>query len=594
MQFELTFFIDCMNFRKAILLMTIYSLFSSATYAQNPWLDSMHSVADVQKEDINKVWTLITLSEAYKFTYADSGLYYGRQALSLAEKLKFDVGIFWSIVAIDKSLYTLGNYSLELDYAFKAYPLGKKLNQTSTIGWANGTLGDCYFNLGDYNSALKYYREVIKTAEEKSLIDLSSIYSATVPVFVKLHLYDSALIYAKKGYELFKINPLLNNENSDDGKYSKCFTYRFLGEAYVGKNDYSSALYYFHLSLLYTEMLDLQLNKIDLYNDIAAAFKSKEILDSATWYSKAVIAENITQKYPAGLLKAASTLSDIYDLQHQPDSTLKYLRMAYNLNDSLFNHEKIIAFKNILFKEQEKQNEVKAATLEVQNRYRMYFVVVLVIISVIIAGIIIRNRRIRQLQTIRNSIADDLHDDIGSTLSSISIMNELAKERSPEALPLLTSIGESTSAIQENMSDIVWTINPKNDQFENVLQRMQLFASEILDAKSIQLEFDTDTSLNSTKLTMKQRKNLYLFFKEAINNAAKHSGAKKIIINIIKKENNIEMNISDDGSGFNTSAIFGGNGMNSLKKRADELNAVYDITSITNEGTTVQLKFRIV
>ena len=89
----------------------------------------------------------------------------------------------------------------------------------------------------------------------------------------------------------------------------------------------------------------------------------------------------------------------------------------------------------------------------------------------------------------RNSIADDLHDDIGSTLSSISIMSELAKAKSPEALSLLASIGESTITIQENMSDIVWAIKSENDRFENVLQRMNQFASEILDAKNIELGF---------------------------------------------------------------------------------------------------------
>jgi signal transduction histidine kinase len=340
-------------------------------------------------------------------------------------------------------------------------------------------------------------------------------------------------------------------------------------------------------------MLGLQLNKIDLYNNIAAAFKNREALDSATWYAKTVISERSIQNYPAGLLKAATTLSDIYDLEHQPDSTLKYLRMAFNLNDSLFNQEKIIAFKNILFKEQEKQNEVKAVTAALRNRYTLYFLIALFVVLIIIAGIVINNRRIKQLHSIRNSIADDLHDDIGSTLSSISIMNELAKARSPEALPLLTSIGEYTAAIQENMSDIVWTVNPNNDHFENILQRMNLFATEISDAKKIQFEFNSDTSLKTLRLTMKQRKNLYLFFKEAINNAAKHSGAKRIIVHVTKKENNVEMNISDDGSGFNTSTIFSGNGMSSLRKRADELNAVYNITSITDEGTTVQLKFKI-
>ena len=135
----------------------------------------------------------------------------------------------------------------------------------------------------------------------------------------------------------------------------------------------------------------------------------------------------------------------------------------------------------------------------------------------------------------RNSIADDLHDDIGSTLSSISIMSELAKAKSPEASPLLASIGESTISMQENMSDIVWAIKSENDRFENVLQRMNQFASEILDAKNIALDFTSDASLSTSRLTMKQRKNLYLFFKEAINNAAKHSDAKKISVSYFSK-----------------------------------------------------------
>ena len=172
-------------------------------------------------------------------------------------------------------------------------------------------------------------------------------------------------------------------------------------------------------------------------------------------------------------------------------------------------------------------------------------------------------------------------------------MSELAKQKSPEASPLLTSIGESTSTIQENMSDIVWAINPKNDRFENVLQRMSQFASEILDAKNIELDFKTDTSLASSKLTMEQRKNFYLFFKEAINNAAKYADARKVSVCIAQKDHHVEMNISDDGKGFDTDEIFTGNGMSSLKKRAAELNGEFKITSQINEGTAVQLKFKI-
>lgn len=172
-------------------------------------------------------------------------------------------------------------------------------------------------------------------------------------------------------------------------------------------------------------------------------------------------------------------------------------------------------------------------------------------------------------------------------------MNELAKAKLPEALGLLTSIGESTISIQENMGDIVWAIKSENDSFGNTLQRMNQFASEILDAKNIVLDFTSDEALSTFRLTMKQRKNLYLFFKEAINNAAKHSDAKKISVHIFQKDHHIQMIIRDNGKGFDTSQTFHGNGMSTLKKRVDELGGYFNIQSQINKGTVIELKFKI-
>jgi signal transduction histidine kinase len=122
---------------------------------------------------------------------------------------------------------------------------------------------------------------------------------------------------------------------------------------------------------------------------------------------------------------------------------------------------------------------------------------------------------------------------------------------------------------------------------------MNLFAADILEARNIQLEFNTDPSLVTSRLSMKQRKNLYLFFKEAINNAAKHSRASTIVVNIFKKDNKVEITIADDGNGFNPTKCTTGNGMTTLKKRAEELNARYNIRSQLNKGTSLQLLFRI-
>ena len=221
----------------------------------------------------------------------------------------------------------------------------------------------------------------------------------------------------------------------------------------------------------------------------------------------------------------------------------------------------------------------------------------LLCVVLILAGLYLLYRyRINQLlkvQTIRNSIAGDLHDDIGSSLSSISIMSQLAKSKSPEALSLLNSIGENAAAIQENMSDIVWAINPKNDRFANVLQRMNHFAEEILEAKNIGYNFTGDETHGDLKLSMAKRKNLYLFFKEAINNAAKHSGAKKIAVNILQQNSSVELTIKDDGHGFDYSKIVNGNGMGTLKKRAAEMGGTVNIISTINEGVQIVLTFKI-
>jgi two-component system sensor histidine kinase UhpB len=561
-------------------------LHSFAAYTQDNYTDSLKRVLLIQKPDTNRVNSLISLSTACSFSYPDSGLVYAQQALSLAEKLQDDNKIFWSIVAMNGCLLVLGNYALELDYAYKALPLAKKLNSPATLSYSNGIISDCYYNLGEYSTSLQYFRVVIKICEQSFPDQLYAIYGNLSHIFEAMHQYDSALIYAKKSYDLTK-------QNNGENKWIESNTFTFLGDAYAGKAYYDSALFYYRASIPVSDDIKMELNKVDAYNGMAKVFKEKGKPDSAILYAKKVLAEKITKTYPQGLLKAANLLAAVYELQKNADSSLKYLHIAINIRDSLFNREKTNAFQNVIFKDKEKQREVEATKSKLQREYFMYFLIALLIIAIIITAVIIRNRRIKQLQTIRNSIADDLHDDIGSALSSISIMSELAKSKSSDVSPLLTSIGESTTTIQENMSDIVWTINSKNDRFENVLQRMNQFASDMLDVKNIELDFKTDTSLASSKLTMEQRKNFYLFFKEAINNAAKYADAKKVSVCIAQKDHYVEMNIGDDGKGFDTSKIFSGNGMNTLKKRATELNGDFKITSNINEGTAVQLKFKI-
>jgi anti-sigma regulatory factor (Ser/Thr protein kinase) len=217
----------------------------------------------------------------------------------------------------------------------------------------------------------------------------------------------------------------------------------------------------------------------------------------------------------------------------------------------------------------------------------------LVVFSFVYLGL--RNKFEKQIlaQSIRDKIAGDLHDDIGSTLMSISILSELAKQNSSQAAPYLENISKNALLMQENMSDIVWAINPKNDRFVNIIQHMSQFAAEVLEQKNIEVKFNSDESLSSLLLPMDIRRNFYLFFKEAINNCAKHSMAAQVNILVSCNGQHINLNITDNGKGFDTSVNHKGNGMSTMKRRAEELGGHVKIVSAPGKGTAIFLDFTI-
>ena len=198
-------------------------------------------------------------------------------------------------------------------------------------------------------------------------------------------------------------------------------------------------------------------------------------------------------------------------------------------------------------------------------------------------------QRILMAQKIRDNIAGDLHDDIGSSLSSIMLMSEIAQKQPGQSTNYLTQIAETAGKIIESMNDIVWTVNPGNDTLEQMLVRMQEFASGLLDKKNINLQFNTALSADTLKLGMEQRKNFYLIFKEAIHNAFKYAGCSKVTVWLQQDDKTISLKIEDDGKGFDATKKYMGNGLYNLKKRAADIGGSLQITSSPGNGTTVLL-----
>ena len=221
---------------------------------------------------------------------------------------------------------------------------------------------------------------------------------------------------------------------------------------------------------------------------------------------------------------------------------------------------------------------------------------------------ILLNASIRFQEEERQRIAADLHDEIGSTLSSISLAGTVIQHKlnnsHPEVEGFLQKINHNSQKMMEAMSDIVWAVNTKNDRFEHVLYRMRAFAVEILEPKEVMIHFDVSPHISQLQLDMQQRKNLYLIFKEVIHNAAKYADCKNVWVTLQYAHGRLIMKVRDDGVGFVHEAFstnnkadlktgMGGNGIENLYQRAVELKGKLGVDSGPGQGTTVTLTFPI-
>lgn len=200
----------------------------------------------------------------------------------------------------------------------------------------------------------------------------------------------------------------------------------------------------------------------------------------------------------------------------------------------------------------------------------------------------IRIRQIKKMQAVRNEISRNLHDDIGSSLTNINILNELTQRNMQDKEKVkgyINKSGEIIQRINESLSDIVWNINPKYDNLSNLLARMKWYASELMDGKNIQAEINFPDNGHDLVMPMEQRRDFYLVFKELVNNLAKHSHATAATIQIQINNRVIELLVKDNGSGFDMPSVKRGNGLESMKQRAARWSAVLDCKTQPGQGT---------
>ena len=204
-----------------------------------------------------------------------------------------------------------------------------------------------------------------------------------------------------------------------------------------------------------------------------------------------------------------------------------------------------------------------------------------------------RIRQLLRLQTVRNSIATDLHDDIGSSLTNISILSELSSKNlsHPEkAQPFLQRISEEVQTSSQAMDDIIWSVNSRNDSLQETMARMRRYAAELFDNSKIKCHLQLEEKDGNKKLSMEQRRDVYLIYKEALNNIHRHANANNVWIDVNQNQNHLFMQIKDDGKGFQTDLVTHRNGLKNLKTRVEKWSGKIQIHSTEHKGTDIEIK----
>jgi two-component system sensor histidine kinase UhpB len=589
---------------------------------------------------------LISAGNAYTgLAWNDMGYTYGQvadlekqtdcyfKALRLYEKLDDKGGMAMVYNNLSAMHQSLGQMDEAINYGKKAVALREKLGDLSRLSVSYCNL--CQYYLGKDDAEVEKYRQLcVKTAEQVN--DGKKIAQAYITAGLVLNRQGKN----KEGFEYeIKAISLLEKQSVKDPMLAR--RYIAAGINYSEQHlDSLTALNYFDKSISMSKELGDKVNLRDAYLNKAIFFKIRgdfynayENIKKYFLYKDSVVSENtktaiaeMETKYQTekkdqqiNQLNASQKITQL-EIEKQKAIISGNLLLAKQKQGEIDLLFKTRALQDLRIKQQgeeiekqllvtqNSQQQLKLAAQakqlqakQLQNQKQQKNILIGSALLLALIGLILFNRyqlkrklqQQHELLEVRNHIAKDLHDEIGSTLTSIKILSEVSQNNivkdQSKASSLLKKITEQSSQMQQGISDIVWAIKPDNDKLENMVIRMREYISHTLEPKNIRTVFSVDENILSKSIGMQQRRDFFLIFKEAVNNAAKYSNAVNVKIDLKLQSGNVELSISDDGAGFDTAKITSSNGLKNIQARAMALKGHASFFSAPGKGTLINL-----
>lgn len=550
-------------------------------------------------------------------TQYDKALEYYEEALSISKENNYTKGLAIVLNNIAIVHTRKADYKKALGLYFQALEAEEIIKNKQGIAQAYNNIGIIYYYQSNLDKALEYFEKSIAIEEEIGDVEvLKKNYSNMGVLYNHQKNYQKALHYYQKSYAL-------NQQLGDQMDMS--INLNNIATIYQTIEQIDSAIWYHNQSLQLKEQLGDYRGIAFSYHNFAALYKNQNDFKKAEdFYNKslAITKEKRLKEIESQNYKA---LSELFLEQEKHQQAHHYLQQHLQLQDSLLNEASTKAIAEIEAKYEtakqekallEQEAQINKQNLAIQQKDLQLIWMGGIGIILFLIGILFfyhqyqRTKRLQQehqlnqalakietqeqLQQQRLQISRDLHDNIGAQLtfiiSSIGNLKYAFKLEHPPLLQKLETIGQFTKDTIWELRDTIWAMNQQNIRAEDLKNRVQSFLAKAQSStNNINFDFKIAPDAMQHVLTSVEGMNIYRIIQEALNNSLKYAHASNIKVAIRNTTTNFQCVVEDNGIGFKNATIVRGNGLNNMKKRAQDIQAQLDIKTTPNQGTSVQI-----
>jgi signal transduction histidine kinase len=638
------------SWKKSSLVVLVFLSFISS-YSQNAEeiIKKLKIELTQNPTDSKKAVIYSDLTWYYANVSIDSALFYGDKAIKESQRLGDSILTAQVYSDLGAVYFRKNDFINAKKFYLKSYQIRKLKKDLNGLAKINNNLANIYMNTQEYKSAMKAYLETLSYFEKNNDLTNANIVKANIgQLYTDLRNYDKSVKYLKEALKYYEkqkdkvrlcesyLNLGKAYESMGDLSNAEFFYKKSLGHCQAIANKKATGILYQSLAIIQTKQSkdSLAAKNLAISDSIGKIVnstvdnanlkitKARYLLKQHKYEDAKELLLSIKkvfrdEKSEKDLLYTYRLLIPTSAFLNQPDSVAYYNDKYTFLFEKLTKKSVIKQTNELETKYQTAKKEKLIIEKEAENKRKTNWIIIislLTLFSSLVGFLIYRQQKLKnkqqeqefqlksaiaqietqnQLQEQRLAISRDLHDNIGaqltfviSSVDNLKYGNQISDNR---VVNQLTKISDFTKSTIIELRDTIWAMNNNEFSFDDLRSRIFNFIEKAKSAKEdIEFKFNVDDSLQEMKFSSIIGINLYRTMQEAVNNAVKYAEPSQIEVNVLKQNNQIQIQIKDNGKGFDLQNVDFGNGLHNMKKRIEEVDGKITITS-DDTGTVIEI-----